>query len=482
MAQHIIAAVCSMLLLHAYYHYLDGKRPSLEESALNQAIVSNIGTALAYAGQTFLAAAVATSCSQLFWRTIRLRGHVISKIDSIIGVQAGPFSLSIVSALRASICVPLLALLVASMPFISISAPGSIKITQDFNGLESCTVLAPRNLSAWTVNMSHWQDIIDFRSILQKVVITGTYLPPITVCGSGPFAQASRCSYDLYFIGPGLLCENLNDTASTRNSVFSPPPGLGKENGPFLIFQSAVTLANESQIMDNMTLRLNVQAWDMERSVYQEADCTGVLRSYAISISTTTFPTINVTASRIMTTIHINTSQPLTFIESYVNDLVITFIEPGLNLSGISGLTGDIGYAQLDGSTSWDTNLAHGLEESAQNAALSIFSGKISTLNSDVPDILENVTTTCTYTSTAYQYTPHRLFLTYGIGIFVTILCTIWGSVAIRRNGVEESMDFSRMLRAILNERMYNARDTLDKDTIIKADETPEGALAPLES
>ena len=46
-------------------------------------------------------------------------------------------------------------------------------------------------------------------------------------------------------------------------------------------------------------------------------------------------------------------------------------------------------------------------------------------------------------------------------------------------NGVEESMSFSRILRAVLNERMYNARDRLDKDSIIKADDTKDGSFAP---
>jgi len=141
---------------------------------------------------------------------------------------------------------------------------------------------------------------------------------------------------------------------------------------------------------------------------------------------------------------------------------------------------GSIGTYLLDGSVTWNADLSLALEEFAQNATLSLLSGQIFTFNPDDPEVLENVTTTCTYTFTAYKYTPSRLFAMYGVAIVITVLCAIWGSVAIRRNGVEESMDFSRILRAVLNERMYYVRGALDKNTIIKADETTEGAMAPL--
>jgi len=117
-----------------------------------------------------------------------------------------------------------------------------------------------------------------------------------------------------------------------------------------------------------------------------------------------------------------------------------------------------------------------------KNATLSLLSGRIFTFNPDDSDVLENTTTTCTYKFNAYEYTPHRLVLPYGIAVFVTVLCSIWGLVAIGRNGVEESMDFSRFLRAVMNERMYNARGNLGSDTKIKGDETLEGALAPFDT
>jgi len=201
----------------------------------------------------------------------------------------------------------------------------------------------------------------------------------------------------------------------------------------------------------------------------------------------TTTSAINVTESRMTSVVHANRSQLLTFAENYLDDMMILLVEPEAyisdngdmeaNFGSLLSPSGGIGFAQLDGNITWSENLTLALEDFSQNATLSVLSGRVLTLNPDVPDILENVTTTCTYAFTAYEYTPYRLFLTYGVAIFVTVLCAIWGSVAIRRNGGEESMDFSRILRAVLNRRMCD----MDKDAVIKADETAEGALAPLD-
>lgn len=66
----------------------------------------------------------------------------------------------------------------------------------------------------------------------------------------------------------------------------------------------------------------------------------------------------------------------------------------------------------------------------------------------------------------------------------MTLLCVAWGTIAIQINGTEESMNFSQFLRAVLNERVYHWYEgegfKLDMNTRIKADETSEGALAPI--
>ncbi len=93
----------------------------------------------------------------------------------------------------------------------------------------------------------------------------------------------------------------------------------------------------------------------------------------------------------------------------------------------------------------WQENMTETLEWYAQNATLSLLSGQIFALGSpDGTELLENFTTNCDIILTVYEYTPGRLFTTYGVAVFSTILCIVAGCISIRQNGVEESMDFSR--------------------------------------
>ncbi|KLO04950.1 hypothetical protein SCHPADRAFT_947313 [Schizopora paradoxa] len=475
----VLTVVGIMFVNHAYYLYLDGKVPSssfASEWILNQAIVSDVGIALTYTGQTFLAVAIARSTCQVFWYTIRNRGYTITQIDALLKVQTGPFTLSLFNALRASTGVPMLALLAASMSLVSIFSPGSIKIATGHKRLEECTVLGPRNLSTLTINNTLGALVGNFKPALYELMALGTYLPPINVCGSG--LNNVSCNYNLQIIGPGLDCMNV--TSSSNYAAFASARGPNSTN----LYQASFGL----QADDDLTMQVSVQTWDVKRSEYQAANCTGVIRSYFISVSQGLVPSIEVAESLVISTIHANVSQLSNFLDNYIFDLMVVIAEPGAVISNgslevslpfMSSPTGGISSAVLDGNITWNEILAQALEGYAQNATLSLLSGQVSTLNSNFPDVLENVTTTCTYSFTAYEYNSQRLFLTYGIAIFATVLCTVWGSIVARRNGVKETMVFSRILRSILNERLYNVKGIIDEYSIVKADSTVEGALAP---
>ncbi len=119
------------------------------------------------------------------------------------------------------------------------------------------------------------------------------------------------------------------------------------------------------------------------------------------------------------------------------------------------------------------------LEEFSQNASLSLLSGQIILSNPGVPKLLQSTTKTCTYTFTAYQYTPYRLFLTYGVAVFVTLLCAFWdrsrSDVTASRSPWTSHESFGRSL----NERLYYAKERTDMNTRLKADETVKGELVP---
>ncbi|KLO12654.1 hypothetical protein SCHPADRAFT_971542 [Schizopora paradoxa] len=454
---------------------------SIAALILNQTISSDIGIALSYGGQIVLVVAMSFISAQIFWRTIRSRGHTISQIDQLITIQTFSFPRSFLRTLRVSWGVPLLALLAVSTSLVSIFSSGSLKISVSHKREEACTVLAPRNLSMKTT-------LSDYTSPLIAVMLSGTYLQPGETCSLESYM--SSCNYDLEFVGPGFDCEDVS--SSTNATEFSET----------WIYKGTVP----PQSANNLTIQIFVQSWDIKGAKYQAVNCTAVARQYSVSISSggTSPSIVNVTQSRPVSVVHANTSQLDTFEEIYLSNMAQLIEAQGAYISDFGGGVafastsesppgpaidlpvtfpfsrgGSIGQFELDGNVSMAENLSLALEGFAQDATMSILSGTIFALNPNNPNLLENTTTMCTYSFTAYEYTPLTLFLTYGIAIGIATFCAALGSIAIKRNGVEETLDFSRFLRAVINEKLYSVKDRLDMDTKLKADDTADGNFAP---
>ncbi|KLO14350.1 hypothetical protein SCHPADRAFT_320048 [Schizopora paradoxa] len=495
MALLILGTLLCMILQHLYYHYLNGKTPTSSLSAsnssnwkLDQTIVSDIGIALSYIAQVLLAVALSGTCVQLLWHTFRKRGHTIAQIDALMKAHNNPFSPPVFKALGASISVVLVALLAASTTVVSIFTPGSIKVSPTHSQTSDCSVQSPRNLSALTVTDSTSE--VNYLSQLGGMFSAGSYLPPVVACDVG---NNSLCSYNLQFTAPGFVCENV--TASSNYTAFANARNLNT-TGTINLFQAAI-----APQINNLSMQVNVQTWDVKQAIYQSVNCTGVSRSYSVSLSQgpTTPASINVLDAQVTSPLLGNISQPSTFDVNYLGNILTALAElrftiqngatpegmmqpngaPVDTTAAVNFVGGSIGSYQLDGNITWRDNMSLALESFAQNASLSIFSGLIFNFNDNDRSVLQNSTTSCSYTFTAYEYTPFRLFVTYGFAIGVTALCVIWGAIAIGQNHVAEVMDFSRILRSVLNERLYMAKEVLSDETRLKADESPEGNFYP---
>ncbi len=409
--------------------------------------------------------------------------------------QVNPFTPSSFRAAQASFGVLFLALVATAMSAVSIFAPGSIKVSFNRDFSTECSVKNAGNLTSLTTDNSS-----DYSTPMGTVLSTGNFIPPLNPCESGDGIQ---CRYDLDFVGPGYDCKDV--TASSDFAAFA---NWTSEFGNMTNVFNASLLPQAS----DLTIQLSVQTWDMERSLYQAVNCTGVSRSYSVTITHNTSSTIDVRDSRLISPV---LSQPgvdltqspgngnISFSLDYiVGGMTMLLGAIGTDVQGKpstlgaenilspfmigSPLTyiGGLGSFLVDGNYTWRENMTVALEEYAQNLTLSLLSGQILPFNNaHEPTLLEDTTTACTYTFTAYEYTPFRLFVTYGVAALTTLLCVAGGIVAMRANGVEETMDFSRFLRAVLNERMYRAEESLelDLDTRIKARGNPEGTLEPLD-
>jgi len=113
-----------------------------------------------------------------------------------------------------------------------------------------------------------------------------------------------------------------------------------------------------------------------------------------------------------------------------------------------------------------------------QNISISMLSEDIYTRSGSTT--LTSANSTCLFTATFYTYNSERLLATYGAGVAVTAICIVVGWRAVWLNGKDETMDFSRLLRALLNESLYEDRQDLSLDTKVKADADSEGQFRPV--
>lgn len=100
----------------------------------------------------------------------------------------------------------------------------------------------------------------------------------------------------------------------------------------------------------------------------------------------------------------------------------------------------------LSGST---VDLMEAIPSLAHNMSISVLSGFLDDISQNHSTIkLHN--TTCIYPTVLFQYNSTRLLFTYGAALAIATVCSLFGFYAIHRNGREETLGFSRLLKAIL--------------------------------
>ncbi len=67
----------------------------------------------------------------------------------------------------------------------------------------------------------------------------------------------------------------------------------------------------------------------------------------------------------------------------------------------------------------------------------------------------------CSVQVLAFSYDRFRLLLSYGLGLLYTAICIAIGFYAIRVNGFEETLDFSRILKSVVHPGLFEHKDNL---------------------
>lgn len=469
---------------HMFYRHLSGNSidsaiPSLSfygHHVASQSVASAIGNALAYAAKSFFAAAIGQAFTQVLWYYLRHQSISIRHINAMFVSNGNPFTPASLPAWRSAFGLSTLSLLACSMTFITIFSSGALRIASaPFAVSQSCNVstvnLTYANLGVAVDSGPHGEWVYSMplpltTSLAYTVLMTGTYLLPPSPCGV--------CQYDTTFMAPALNCTNITDSFD---------------------FSISLPTHNTTLVLWNATYSFDTNGYNLQVASRDSTDpsrppkataCTAFNATYHVRVQhgnlSTTVDVLDIILENPLTTTMGNFTGTAQFgaladamalrlsgsivwvYNSYgppPDSAVVIYSPLGMNRSGYWSLEGDR-----------DPIIA--LPLLMQNLSISLLSNPI---KMNGYPIISSTPATCLHSVLAYNYTPWRLLSIYGVGILATTICVVIGFVAIHQNQVEGSLDVSRLLYSVLNDRLFGKDISLD--TQLRAEQNPRGKLVP---
>jgi hypothetical protein len=430
----IVTGVAMMILHHELYHFLNGKAVNQNFGRHGQAIASALGTFIAYIAHQVLAAAMGIVFVQLLWDKLHSRPHTVKHIDALIACGNSPWTPSAFQAWkRSTIFLAFIAALASVLAAITIFAPGSLSVQANEYQLPApCTVRAPNlgggNLASASTQFGN--PIAHTMSVTTRIVVQGSYLPPVSMC-------ESACQFDIQYFAPVLNCTDITTSADLNTLL------------------PEFTFWNSSFTFDG-PLVIDV-AMNTSTTTQQAVQCVAYNGTYTATIQQTLgFSTIAVADILLNNQITSNLSAEGEYglgIDALADALARAV--NGTVASGASyGFTPDSNAI----ANTWITSDAYTEEIKVdlmeimpsfmQNVSLSITSGYY-----DYPGYYSTIPeyyTTCWYPTSVFSYDERHLIPPYVGGIGLTIICAILAVMARARNGRDESLGFPRILEAVL--------------------------------
>lgn len=486
MPTFLVLGVVIAVLHHLYYTYLDDKTVAEGPQAgrgsflREQGITNAIGNSLAYLVNTLFGTAISIAFVQQFWLQLRLPqgGMSILQMDIMSDCKSSIATFSALRAWNTAFGLFVISGFATSMALISVFIPGSLVIaSMSFHQQEQCTVntVSLPNQSAVGPFVADWYQ--------RRVILGGSYIPPTTNCGN------RACRYQVTYSAPAFNCTNI--TSSYDFTTFRENP-LGNSE-LFYVYNGTIT--------NNGTVA-NIASYNTSNGLLEAIECTAYGASYEVTVT------------------HSNLTQPTVAIDTIkllapVPENVVALSSPNatgimrLSNAAVNLLNGTI-YANREsaalGSTQgldspptpilnspllffshtevrWTMDMMSAIPSIMQNISLSLLSDQVQEASAVGVSFFTNVSTQCAFTANFYHYQRARLAVTYGAAALVTAGCIAAGLWAIWRNGgKEETMEFSRMVDALVNARMFEAREqsSLTRETHLRSDSENNGMLWPL--
>ncbi|KAJ6490936.1 hypothetical protein C8R45DRAFT_1213114 [Mycena sanguinolenta] len=459
---------------HAFYASLDNHPVTSGTTASllvhSQAGASAIGTAFAFLVSSLLAVSAGTAFLQCAWRAVRQRAFSISGLNAMWSSPTNMFAFLSLDFWRTARGIVVISGLAWAFPLIVTFAPGTLTVDTDVTTARGlCTIPA----FDWGATALLY-DVINSASfpyntpssLMQQIVgatiLGGQALPATSPCGH-------NCSYLVSTNAPSYSCSvgaqnpaDLNWTSLDIPTQFMPPP--------YYAAQTDITAPNsENQFID----------WDFQAHYTNYATgspapdggnaitCIAYNSTYNVNYTfagTTSSVVIdNIVPQQLAGQMSPNISGPAGFLipgsslhtawynatASYkaILDSIAVYaigsINPQNGLAGSSvayqPATLQLGQTQLIQSAATSLSVVNFtwipiediptfFESLLQNITLSILTG--------AADRSQSMTTTCVYSdnNTHFVYNKHRLWLIYGLGLGIALLCAFFGIIALFQN------------------------------------------------
>ncbi|KLO19451.1 hypothetical protein SCHPADRAFT_62447 [Schizopora paradoxa] len=510
MSVFLLSGISLMVLHHFVNTHLDTKPVNYSvfvafgKHVSDQTISEILGNGIAYLARTVLSAGIGVVFVQALWSQLRRKKFTLREVDAMVACRGSSFSPSAFSTWDTASSLAAIAASASLMSLITIIAPGALRVNMaEFSFSAPCTVptvsLSTSNISydLFHPDPSTNQSVeelqaglggLNLQRFAEQVYIAGSPLPP-----KNPCQNELGCQYDIEFPAPAATC--VPHPANFNYTSWLPPPvpeiddiavwaGLHNDTGTgtsfFAVSRNPVTYefdgANCS--LHNATYYATVSHYNTSSSsvvvrrteFLNDIDIMGMIHKQANPNSgiTAEYETIFVQYYNLM-------AASWTILErniSYSRISAQFILQPLLAYSPIF-------ESSLDDPWKTSCNVSSLISSFLANMSVSILN---EFLSSEQNPSTAPFDTICWYTASRYDYDEVRLLVTYGIGIAVAAVSMLYGLQSIRVNGVEESLGFSRIVGATLNDSLFENRFDLSRASIVTMEGSTDGHLRVVNS
>ncbi|KLO08737.1 hypothetical protein SCHPADRAFT_944198 [Schizopora paradoxa] len=484
------------------------------QSAL-QRITNIVGNLFGTIANMLLSGVIGLAFMQIFWRRMRNKVHTLAEINSAMSCSSHPFGVGSLKSWKSMFWLSAIPALAIANTQIILFASGSIHAQPtSFNhtcgvftvNLTNANLVGPgavTSLSNASAAQQQHQQTFNFsnakaqvQSYVTQVIVLDEPIPPYV-------DVENLDSYNVTFDAPALRCED--DSGANLTSIL-PLPDPSQTNASIPIW-TTVYNPNSGSASPNLTFTTatrNLASSDDGVIVPDEANqqivlCTFFNASYFVKVKSGN--------DGYNAHVEHNETAPLTIGGSstdgiaYNNFLAIadTFAKTLNGSASFDPVTFDFtpdspiivfsffGEEEPDVPWSLGSNVkltkaipklmdfvVVGLLSNLLNSGTATSSDRSSSSSSQPKNtaLLSRVGRECVIDGIAFQYDRSRLILSYCGGILYTSLIALASVLAIKANGAEESMDFSRIVKAVVNNHLLVHKDRLDdNETMLLADD-----------